>query len=361
MSPKSFASLAVATAVAVVLAGQAIVGRDVPAASRTLDEPMFPGLIDRLDEVAAIEVEAGGTTTTMRRDGEVWRLDDRGGYPVDPAKVRDVARGVAGLRLVEAKTASRGRLPRLELEEPSDAQAKSRRIKLAAPDGTAIAEVVLGKETFSLFGAGRGGIYVRRASEDQAWLAAGAVDLPGDAIAWLDREVIDVAEGDVARVTLAAGSSAPVVIVKDGRDAESFTLDALAEGERADADKLARVAGTLSALTFSDVRPAAAKPVPADAPTARFETWDGLVITAAVLREGEGDTAEHWVKLDASDAAPIAPAPAAEGAEAPRPLAERVAEIDRKVAGWSFQLPRYVADRLLYTRADLLAKPEGTS
>jgi hypothetical protein len=345
MSPKAFAALAVATAIAIGLAAHAVMTREVPAAGRTIDAPMFPGLLERLDEVATIRIESGGETLTLRRDGRLWRLDERSGYPVEAEKVRELARGIAALRLVEAKTRLAERLPRLELEDPGSADARSRRVTLALADGTPLAAAVLGKEMYNLYGGGRGGTYARRDGEDQAWLAAGEVRLPHGALGWLDTKILDIPTAEVARVTLAAGTPEAVVIAKPSRDAESFSLEPLAEGEQADLEKLTRVASAFSALSFADVRPAAEKPVPEDAPKARLETWDGLALTASVLREGEGDAAEFWVRLDAEAGPP----------------AERVAEIDAKVEGWSFKLPRHLAERLLYGRADLLAKPAGTS
>jgi hypothetical protein len=382
MSPKSFSVLLAGTVVAVGLAVWAVAEREVPAASRTVDEPLFAGLADRLGEVTAIEAEAEGKSVTVRKDGEVWRVVERGGYPADPAKVREVARALTGLRIVEAKTASADRLPRLELGDPEADKAKSRRVSLEGADGKPIASAILGKAKYGLYGGGRGGIYVRRDGETQSWLAAGEVNLPDDAMGWIDNQVVDLPERQIARVTLGAGSADPIVITRPDADKETLALDTVPEGRQADQEAMSRVTGLLEGLSMSDVRPGADKPVPETAPRARFETRDGLVVGVALLTEGEGDAAKHWVTLEVEKGQPAAepaetpgpaaeaatPAPAAEAAPAKvepadqaKPLAERVEELRRRLGGWQFELPSYLAERLTYDRDKLLAKPEGTS
>src|SRR5262249_21633034 len=148
MSPKSFGILAAGTAIALVLAGWAITTRNVPSATQPLDEPLFASLPDQLDKVATVKVQAGGNTITIHKDGQTGRLVERGGYPADPAKVREVARGLAGLRLVEARTAVPERLPRLELEDPRTKDAKSKEVTLEDADGKPIASAILGKQKY---------------------------------------------------------------------------------------------------------------------------------------------------------------------------------------------------------------------
>lgn len=395
MSPRNFSILLLATVASVGLAGWAVVEHQVPAASRTIDEPLFAGLEQRLGDVAAVQVRAGGETVTVRKDGDTWRVVERGGYPADPAKVREVARALAGLQLVEAKTASEDRLPRLELGDPAAEGAKSKLVTLEGADGKPIASAVVGKSKYNLFGGSRGGVYVRRQGEDQAWLAAGEVKLPSDTMGWIDRDVVSLPEKDIARVTLRENGADPIVISRPDA-AGKLALDRPPETGKVDDEVLTRVASTLDNLSMIGVRKADDKPMSADAPKARFETADGIVVTVTSTVEGQGEKEEHWLSMQVSESQPVAapeptaPAPAAAAAEpeqaaatpaageakpeeataaaetAPpaepaKPLAERVAELKARLEGWQFQVPSYIAERLTYDREKMLAKPEGTS
>lgn len=366
MSPRSFAILLAATALSVGLAGWSLAERQVPAASQAVDRPLFPDLALRLPEVVAIQVVGEDGTTTIRKDGEVWHVVERGGYPADPAKVREVARALAGLQLVETKTADADRLARLELEDPGG-KAKSRQVTLEGADGKPIASAILGKAKYGLYGGGRGGVYVRRAGEPQSWLAAGEVELPKGQMAWIDNDVLSLPEKDIVRVVLGEGAADPITITRPDPDAGTLAVDGLAEGQKADQEVLARIASVLDNLSMTEVRKAAA-PMPADAPRARFETRDGIVVTVASKVEGEADKEVHWLAFQVGEGQPAAaavpeakPEGEAKPAEAAKPLAERVAELKRRLEGWEFQIPSYVAERLTYGRDKLLAKPEGAS
>ena len=190
MSPKAFAVLAGTTAVSVALAAWAVAGRDLPINAAGQPEPMFPGLIDRVNEVQTVQVTGGSAGLTLERTpAGSWVVKERGGYPAEAQRVRELALGLANLTLVEAKTARPERLGRLELDDPSKPEAKSRRVELLDKDGKALASAVVGKTKFGLYGAGRAGVYVRRGGEEQAWLAAGELDVPDTPTAVVPRWV----------------------------------------------------------------------------------------------------------------------------------------------------------------------------
>ena len=77
---------------------------------------MFPELLDRLNDVREIRITMPAGKLTVTATDQGWSLAEKAGYPIDPAKVRDLALALANLQLVEAKTADPKRLERLELE-----------------------------------------------------------------------------------------------------------------------------------------------------------------------------------------------------------------------------------------------------
>jgi hypothetical protein len=192
MSPKNFTTLAGATAISLAMAAWAIGARDMPVAIVQENTPLFPGLLDRVNEISKVKLISPGNRLTISAADGGWKLDEKGGYPVESQQVRDLVLALANLQLVEAKTADPKLLERLELEEPEVDGAKSRSIELDDRTGTALAATVVGKSKPDLYGGGHGGVYVRRAGDDQAWLAAGEIELPTDASSLLNHEVIDV-------------------------------------------------------------------------------------------------------------------------------------------------------------------------
>lgn len=362
MQPRNFAILALVTVASVALAVQAVARRDVPQQSVAAGEAMFPGLLDRLNDTRSIHVTGHDSALTLNNVDGRWVLAEKSGYPVDAATVRNLALALANLQLVEAKTADPARLARLELDEPTADGAKSHLIELLGADGKPVAAAVVGKASPSLYGGGRGGVYVRRAGDDQAWLAAGELDVPGDAMALLPHEVIDLPTSEVAKITLQPGASGELTLARADGAAEFTTDAALPEGRKLDPVKLESLAGTLAGLSMTDVQPAAGLAAPADAPHARFETFDGLAVDATLVRQGEGEAAKSWVILHATapDAAPAATGDAAQSADAKKP-AERASEISARVDGWAYEIPPYLADRLDDGLDQLLAEPAPAS
>jgi hypothetical protein len=373
MQPRNFAILAGATAVSLALAVGAIASRDLPVTTSTASEALFPGLLERVNEVRTVRLDGEGRTLTIEaaEGAGGWRLVEKGGYPVEAKEVRDLVLGLANLQLVEAKTAQPDRLRRLELEEPDGSEAKSRRIELLGADGKPLAAAIVGKTRPGLYGGGRSGVYVRRAGENQAWLAAGALELPHDAVSLLDEEVIDIPADQVARITLDVGGSEPLVLHRPDAKAESFTVDAaLPEGREIDKSKVELLSEALAGLRMEDVKPASEVPVPPDARRARVETFDGLQVDVTLAKLGEGDGAESWVQLavaprEAGAAQPPAQAPTQEGAAAApaaeKTPAERAATLAARVQGWAFKIPPYLADRLGGGLEGLLADQRGAS
>src|SRR4051812_22488678 len=129
MSPKGFAVLTATTAISLGLAGWAVASRDVPVRAVGQPEPMFAGLLDKLNDVQTVKV-TGGAEKGRRRGAEGGRgqRGGRGGSRGEGRGVRGVALGPATLKRVEAKPAGAARLPRLDLADPDKPDAKAREI-----------------------------------------------------------------------------------------------------------------------------------------------------------------------------------------------------------------------------------------
>jgi hypothetical protein len=318
--------------------------------------------------------------------------------------VRSLVLALGDANLVEAKTDSQERLKRLELEAPDAEQAKSKRVRVEGADGRVLADVVIGKTRYGLYGAGRGGVYVRDADATQAWLADRQIEVPEEPLEWLDRTVLDLPAAKIATVELGPPETRRVRLVRSSPDAETLTLAEAPEGREVDPEKVGRVTGLLGSLSMQDVRPAGDLAARADATRARFTTLDGAEIEVAVVQEGEGDALSHWAVFDveraaqpAADGSPVAPpslapaaadpgaanpaiaaapageaanpvpdaataaAPAAEAASGGQNAATSTAELGRKLEGWAFKLPPYLAERLGWGAEDFLKPADKTS
>ncbi len=370
MSPKGFLALVLATIVSLGLAAYAVANRDLPVARTRLDTPFLPDLAGRVADVARITVRTADTSMTARRTEEGWVLEEKGDYPVELDKVRELVLGLAQMRLVEPKTRDPERLARLELEPVDSEGAKSREIILADAAGTILAEVVVGKRKFSLYGPGKSGSYVRRADEDQAWLADRALDVPEEPLDWFDRTILSLPRDEVAEVVLRPGTAEEVRIERTGAESDAFALATVPAGREPDASKPPMLAGTLGSITMLDLAAAEERPLPEDAAVARFTSFDGLRIEARIGVFGEEEDADYWIAFTASEVAPrerpaggedADPAGEAVTEEGLEPVAARVAALQKRLEGRVFEVSPYLAKRLLWRVEDLLKEPESAS
>ena len=166
---------------------------------------------------------------------------------------------------------------------------------------------------------------------------------------WLEDLVRHLPE----RPAYAAPSKFPEV-----RQDVSLLVDAdLPAGRSADSNKLERLQGTFASLSMQEVRAAEKIPFAEDAPRSRVATLDGLVVEAVVHKEGEGDDAAFWVRFLASAGEAWPGASPADGKSAPEQAATLAARLD----GWAFKLSRWSAERLVWTRDDLLQPADKTT
>jgi Domain of unknown function (DUF4340) len=352
MSPRNFSILALATAASIALAVHAVAQRETPIRVEATGVALFPGLLDRLNDVREVRITMPTGKLTVKAEDQGWSLAEKTGYPVDPVRVRDLALALANLQLIEAKTADPQRLGRLDLDEPGADAAGSRLVELLGGDGAPLASAVVGKASPSLYGSGRGGVYVRRAADNQAWLAAGELDLPADAMELIGSEVIDVPLDQVARVVLQPPGG-PASTLSRPELAADFVMDAtLPEGRKLDPVKVESLAGALSGLTMTDVRPSSEITVAPDARRVRFETFAGGAVDVTLAATGEGENAEQWLMLKATGKL---------GEAVETNPSDQSVQRARRLDGWAFKVPAYLADRLGVGLDQLLLEPPPAS
>jgi hypothetical protein len=253
--------------------------------------------------------------------------------------VRKLLLQLAELELIEPKTDRAELLARLDLDDP--ANGKSTLVTAQDRAGALVAQLIIGRRRPNDIGGGDPGVYVRKPDGDQAWLARGSFELDGDALAWINRRILDIPPLRVASVVMTAPDGSAVTVARRSPD-QPFAIDGLPRDARAKDDAaLAAPAGALTALNLDDVKPAAELPIPEDGvATAAFTTFDGLIVGLRLSPSGAGD----WIAIDVAGFG--------KGEADAKTLNARLSR-------WSFAIPADRAKLLRTTLADLL-QPHGS-
>lgn len=358
----------VALTVVVGLAAWALRARSLPAAPE-LPERFLPGLSEQINELTALTITGHDERFTLRRSGDAWGVEEKGGHPVRFEKLKGLLVGLAELRPLEMKTASPSLHSKLGLQAPSVEGSTAIEVEVLGAGGAPVGDVIVGNP-----GPAARTRYVRRADEDQTWLVQGDLNPVASLQQWLDTEILRIEPADVSRVTVTQPDGEVLVVAKEAKDDPVWAIADMPEGsEPKSAGIGGTVAGALQWLDFDDVAAASSRPLPeGERATAVFETWDGLRVTVTAAREpppAEDPAAEGEDPVEPAPEVPgepeaEEPAPAdwiavsvEAGESATDEAKEQAAKLNARVAPWVYKLGQYKASTLRQRMADV-TKPK---
>ena len=305
----------------------------IPTQQKTMvaGQLMFPDLAPKLQKAAKIEVVFQGKPMTVALKDGRWGLTDRAGYPVQERKLHAMMAALTELRLVEDRTSDPAQFSRLGVEDATKPDANSNLLRVLEADGKPILEVVTGHRRMRTQGKVEEQVYVRRPTENQAWLADGALQVDHDPAQWLDRDIANIDHAKIASVVVTRGGKTLVF----GRMDEKLAMTEPAEHPKLEDYKVEDIARAFELLTFQEVR-AASDPIGQTVGKAVFTTTDGLTINATVFRADK----DIWVDL------------AVFGADK---AAAEAATLSKKLSGWLYQLGSWKEKALVPEMDDLKA------
>ena len=315
---------------------------------------VFPDLIERINSINKVTIRHRDNTLTMVRDGKgKWSMNESDGYAVSAKTAEKVVVQLADLNYYETKTKKPDLYARLHVENPKEKESQARQIQLFDSTGQKRVDLIAGRKRHNLVGVRKEGVYIRKPGNNQTWLAAGELSVevkPGD---WLERKIIDIKEKDVLRATLTHPDGEVIKVSKEDPKARNFTLHGIPDGKKleynTDPDNIAAV---VDQLELDDVRKAGYVDF-ANGKTAlaKFVTRDGLQVKFRVV-EKDGT---QWVdvKALAIEGVPVS--------KDGKTANERAKEINARVKGWVYQLPKFKGSRVKRRMADMLKdkKPES--
>lgn len=388
MNRKSLAIVAIITVIVLGAAMFAHRGQRPDSGVTASAGLLLPQLAEHLNDVTTIKLSGAGQNkiATFERGDKGWLLANRGNYPADDGKLRELVLKLSAAKTIEAKTSSRDLYPKLGVEETTAPNATGILVTLEGlPDATG---VIVGNVN-----GGGGGTFVRRADQDQSWLIAGTLTVDRNTSDWIAKEIADIQSGRIRDVVIEKDGKSLHISKPAGSDG-NFVIDNIPGGRKPTSEFAANgLAATLSGLRVDDVVPAAQMPTPIDAINARYTTVNGIVVDATAWIANDKHYAQfkarvdeaiagEWIGLEQAkeDAAyqsanETNASPSVEGegtatASQAKPLAlsnpakdrsEKLAtiktEVDRLNAafdGWTFTLPAYKFENINKGMDDLL-------
>jgi Domain of unknown function (DUF4340) len=296
---------------------------------------MFPDLAPKLGSAERIEITHQDKTTTIVKHGDNWGLEDRGGYVVQPSKLRGMLTALTELRLIEQRTTDPAQFGRLGLEDPDGKTGTSNLLRVLDASGKPIVALIVGHRRVRTQGNVPEQVYVRRPNDNQTWLAEGSLQVDADPQLWLERDIMNIDHARIATVAVTHGEET----LELARDGQKLTMKSPADHPPLDDYKVDDVDRALELLAFQDVQ-TDQQPVGDKVGQAVYTTSDGLAVTATVFK-GEKDI---WARF------------AAAGSDKTKDEADK---LNARLAGWTYQLGAWKQKALVPSLDDLKApEPE---
>jgi len=393
LNSKVVLGLGAAAVVALIAAGMVSSLRkpvsETALAERNQAGYALPDLQGHMNDVKAITLTTAEDKTAVRltRTEQGWAVQEKGGYPADTGKLRQLLRQLADANLLEQKTSSAEHYAELGIEDVKGKDAKGVLLSLEGL-GAKPARLIVGNVS-----AKGNGTFVRRPEEQASWLAKGRLTVERDPAQWLDKSLTDIEAGRIAEIILIKPDGKSLRVYKDQPGDAGFKLANVPKGrEAAEASTLGALASTLSGLNLSDVMSAQAGPAPEGNPLKlRHRTFDGLTVEA----QGWVKDGKHYARFTASldqaragafiqaeqakvkaeyearqkeaggdatkaPAAPLAVSdPAKDKEQRLDGLNKTVGELQRRFGGWVFVLPEFKYTNMDKSLEELL-KPVET-
>ena len=373
-------------AVTLVLVGAAwwVSQHKAPPALPQSGQRVFPDLMAKINEVAAIRVSAADGTFTIVREGESWNVKEKHRYPAHVGKIREALIGLGELTILEPKTSKPEFYEKLGVQDVEAEGASSTEVTLTDAAATTLAKLIVGNQ-HPAGTPGQDEVYVRKSGDPRTWLAMGNLSVPTMADEWLDKDFLEVETKRVRSLRIRHPDAATLRMAKEKPDDHDFTVVNLPTGTEVESQfAVNNLVSTITSLSFDDVKPKSEIAFDDQSVvTAVFETFDGLEVTVTLLPEDE----KHYVKVSAAFKDDLIWKPESEeGADAekhaeetqeadnaekeetdvPTPekptvktAAEVKAEIEalnKRVAEWVYVLPTFRAETLLKKPEDLVKR-----
>ena len=323
-----------------------------PASVAALGQPVLKNL--KAADIAAIAIRDAGVALTLeRKDGE-WRIAERGGFPADADRVRDLVLKAIELKVGQSEPIGDADRARLKLDGSGTT------LEFRGADGKPLARLEIGAKFFKrepdnrerAIGDGR---FVQSPEDAKTvYVVSDPLTLASVKSAdWIRRTGFAAEKVKAMEVTLAGVEKWKI---ERARDDAGWKLSPMRAGEKVDTIRANSASYSLNSVDLADVAAPALKPADTglDKPFATVvaTTFDGLTYTVRLGRPaGENFHAKVAVAGQGKASGPDA-------AERQKKIEERLPR-ERALGAHTLLVAKSKFDDILKKRAELLEKKAG--
>jgi hypothetical protein len=262
-----------------------------------------------ISDINTIRIKGAKEQLDLERNGNVWGIKQRGGYPADAQKVGPLLVKLAELKATQTEQISEALRPRLALAAPGAADGGTG-VELLGKDGKAIGSLIIGKaitRKSDIPGATKDvptGRYVLKPDAPTVAIAINdpLTEIDPSPAAWLDKTFIKPER--VKSITFTTGGKVAWAMQRNEEADMAWQLKDAAKGEDFDTNQAQGEAAQLAGIAMIDVAVDTKAEDLASGDVIAVETFDGMAYT---LTLGKKDGENRPVLLNVSGK--LVPAP----------------------------------------------------
>jgi hypothetical protein len=301
-------------------------------------------------KIAKIVIGMGDDAVKLIRQGRHFVVGNKDNYPAVTSKINNLLTSCLDIRTIELITSDAANHKELEVTEEKATGV----VKFLKKDEQIITGIVVGKSESQTKST-----YVRLVSSNDVYTTAEAPRIQSSAMDYVDKEIVNVDDGNVVRVTV-TGLEGSYTLRVDGSNKGNIVLEDIPAGKKSKTSDCKQVLSGLSHLSFDDVKSEASfKEVELKFDrTYVCELKDSTVYT---FRISKTDAKTH-VKCSAeyTDEAGLILESVEElkDKEAKILAQDRASDFTKKHQGWIYEVSKWKAKNLTTALSELLEEEE---
>ena len=320
---------------------------------------LLPEISGQINDVTRVEIVTAGdnTVASLVKTGDLWQLEQMGGYRADWPRLQTLLAALATARVIEPKTDKPEYYARLGVEDVSAEGAGSVLVRLGI--GDQVTGILIGHRS-----QGRPGQFARLHNQAGSVLVDRNIDVSTEPLDWADSMVVDINASEVAQVEILHPDGERILVMRISADQTDFDLAGFRQGREIRSSWAVNSLGSvLSMLNMETVRPEDSVDW-SGAVKMRLLMFSGVEIMADMV---EADDA-YLLRLQASHpAASVVHEDNVVSNEqweiekrAAEDVAKVVEDINRETAGWAYGISKQKYDAMVKRPEDLLKPLESS-
>jgi hypothetical protein len=273
--------------------------------------PLLPDL--PVNDVARMTLTSSDSSVVLVKGTDIWRVESRYGYPADFDQISEFVRKFSKLKIGRSFEGSPETLARLQLIDPTTAEAAPQesgtRAQMDAADGKTIAAYILGSPRSTDSGGG-GGQYIRQADGSTVYLVDESFRfLEKEPAEWLQQDLLDIKETEVRQVDCYPdGAEKPRFTVSRSEKGKPAALQEVPKDRKADPVKVEQLLGALAPLKIKDIAGDRQVPAPPQAEGLHlvYTLFNGQRIHIYPRKQEDGEEARYELQAFVTYQAPPA-------------------------------------------------------